>query len=101
MVHDFACVYLKIKPNQLSKGALYRKKMQYGFKLNTKHSSETNNNFKNSYLKSISFLVKNKTFYNIPIKIKIILCCHKNNNGFKYFADIRFGMFFVKIDRQK
>ena len=25
-----ACVYLKIKPNQLSKGALHRKMMQYG-----------------------------------------------------------------------
>ena len=29
-VQKFACVYLKIKPNQLSKGALYRKMMQYG-----------------------------------------------------------------------
>ena len=48
----FACVYLKIKPNQLSKGALHRKMMQYGIKLRTKHPSETNNNFKNSYLKS-------------------------------------------------
>ena len=33
MVHKFACVYLKINPNQLSKGALYRKMMQYGFKI--------------------------------------------------------------------
>ena len=73
--------------------------MQYGFKLSTKHPSETNNNFENSYLKSISFLVKNKTFYNIPIKIKIF--CNKNNIGHKYFVDIRFGMFLVKIDRQK
>ena len=45
VVHKFACVYLKINPNQLSKGALYRKMMQYGFKLSTKHPSETNNNF--------------------------------------------------------
>ena len=89
----------KDKTHQLSKGALYRKMMQYGFKLSAKHPSETNDNFENSYLKSISFLVKNKTFYNIPIKIKIF--CNTNNIGLKYFADIRFGMFLVKIDRQK
>ena len=29
-VHRFECVYLKTKPNQLSKCALYRKMMQYG-----------------------------------------------------------------------
>ena len=52
----------KLKPNQLSQGALYRKMMQYGLKLSTKHPSETNNNFEKSYLKSIIFLVKNKTF---------------------------------------
>ena len=56
-VHRFACVYLKTKPNQLSKCALYRKMMQYGIKLSTKHRSETINNFENSYLKSIIFLV--------------------------------------------
>ena len=61
VVHKFACVYLKIKPNQLSKGALYRKMMQYGIILSTKHLSETHNNFENFYLKSIIFLVKNKT----------------------------------------
>ena len=99
VVYKFACVYLKIKPNQLSKGTLYRKMMPYGFKLSAKHPPETNNNFEYSYLKSISFLVKNKTFYHIPIKIKIF--CNKNNIGLKYFADIRFGMFLVKIDRQK
>ena len=59
-VHTFACVYLKPKPNQLSKYALYRKMMQYGIKLSTKHPSETNNNFENSYLKSIIFLIKIK-----------------------------------------
>ena len=99
MVHKFACVYLKIISNQLPKGALYRKMMQYGFKLSTMHPPETNNHLKNSYLKSISILVKNKTFYNIPFKIKIF--CYKNNIGFKYFADIRFGMLLVKIYRQK
>ena len=57
-VHKFACVYLKQKPNQLSKCALYLKMMQYGIKLSTKHPSETNNNFENSYLKSIIFLIK-------------------------------------------
>ena len=54
-VHKFACVYLKQKPNQLSKCALYRKMMQYGIKLSTKHPSETKNHFENSYLKSIFF----------------------------------------------
>ena len=29
-VQKFACVYLKIKPNQLSKAALLRKMMHYG-----------------------------------------------------------------------
>ena len=29
-VQKFACVYLKIKPNQLSKGALHHKMMHYG-----------------------------------------------------------------------
>ena len=28
-VQKFACVYLKVKPNQLSKDALHRKMMQY------------------------------------------------------------------------
>ena len=51
----FACVYLKIKANQLSKGALLRKMNQCGISFSTKHPSETNNNFKNSYLKSIIF----------------------------------------------
>ena len=54
--------------------------------MSKKHPSETNNNFKNSYLKSIIFLVKNETFYK-----KIF--CNQNNIGLKYFADIRFGMF--------
>ena len=54
-VHKFACVYLKPKPNQLSKCAIYRKMMQYGIKLSTEHPSETNNNSKTSYLKSINF----------------------------------------------
>ena len=54
-VHKFACVYLNPKSNRLSKCAIYRKMMQYGFKLSTKHPSETNNDFENSYLKSIIF----------------------------------------------
>ena len=54
-VHKLACVYLKPKPNQLSKCALYRKMMQYGIKWSTKHPSETKNHFENSYLKSIIF----------------------------------------------
>ena len=45
--------------------------VQYGIKLSTKHPSETKNNFENPYLKSIPFSVKNRTFYNIPIKIEI------------------------------
>ena len=78
MVHKFACVYLKIIPNQLSKGALYRKMMQYGFKLSTKHPPETNNHLKNSYLKSISILAKNELFTIFQLRlryfvIKIIL----------------------------
>ena len=39
-VLKFACVYLKQKPSQLSKCLLYRKMMQYGIKLSTKHPSE-------------------------------------------------------------
>ena len=72
---------------------------QYGIKRSTKHPSETNNNFENSYVKSTIFGVKNKTFYNIPIKVKIF--CNQNDIGLKYFADIRFGMFLVQIDRHK
>ena len=37
------------------------------------------------------FLDKNLTFYNIPIKIKIIR--NQKNIGVKYFAVIRFGVF--------
>ena len=82
-VHKFACVYRKLKPDQLYNCVLYRKMMQYGLKFSTKHSSETNNNFENSYLKSIIFN-KKKTFYNIPNKI----FCNQNNIGLEYFADI-------------
>ena len=55
--------------------------MQYRIKLSTKHSSETNNNFENSYLKSIIFN-KNFIFYNILIKNKIFP--NQNNIGLKY-----------------
>ena len=73
--------------------------MQYGIKLSTKHPSETNNNFENSYLKSVNVSVKGITFYNIPIKIDLF--CNQNSIGLKYFAEIWFSMFLVKIDRQK
>ena len=73
--------------------------MQYGIKLSTKYPSETINNFEKKILFKINqyFGKKIKLFYNIPIKI----FCNKNNIGLKYFADIRFGMILVKIDRQK
>ena len=73
--------------------------MQYGVKLSTKQPSETKNNFENSYLKSNIFSVKNRTFYNVPIKIEIF--CNQNSIGLKYFADIWFGMFYVQVYRQK
>ena len=73
--------------------------MQYGIKLSKKHPSETKNIFENSYLKSIIFSVKNRTFYNIPIKIEIF--CNQNSIGLKYFADIWLGIFLVQIYRQK
>ena len=75
----------------MSKGVLYRKMMQYGIKLDTKHPSETNNNFENSYLKSVIISVKSITFYNIPIEIEMF--CNQNSIGLKYFAEIWFGMF--------
>ena len=49
--------------------------MQYGIRFSTKHPSETNNNFENSYV-------------------------IKKDIGLKYFADIRFEMFLFQIDRQ-
>ena len=58
--------------------------MQYRIKLATKHPSETNNNFENSYFKSLIFLNKNQTFFNIPVKLKIFR--NQNNIGLKYFA---------------
>ena len=73
--------------------------MQYGIKLSTKHPSETNNNFENSYLKSVIFSVKSIIFYNIPMKIEIF--CNQNSIDLKYFAEIWFGMFLVQNDRQK
>ena len=99
MVHKFARVYLKIKLNQLSKSALYRKMMQYGFKLSTKHPSETNHNFEKILFKINQYFGKKCKFYIIPIKIKIF--CDKNTIGLKYFADVSFGMFLVNTDRQK
>ena len=43
------CVYIYLKNNQLFKGAYHRKMMQYGNLLSTKHLSETNISFENSY----------------------------------------------------
>ena len=83
----------------MSKGALYRKMVQYRIKLSQMHPSETNNSFKNSYLKSIIFSSKSITFYIIPIKIEIF--CNQNSIGPKYFAEIRFGMFLAQLHRQK
>ena len=80
-VHKFVCVYLKIKPILLCKGALYHRMMQYGIKLSTKHPSETSNNFEDSYLKSVIFSVKSVTFYNIPMKIEIF--CKQNSIDLK------------------
>ena len=47
---------------QSGPGALNRKMVQYGIKLSAKHPSETNNNFENSYLKSIIYSVTNRTY---------------------------------------
>ena len=77
-VQIFARVYLKLKYNQSSKGALYRKLMQYSIELSTKHPSETNYNFESCYLKSIIFGKKIKLFTIFQLRlryfvIKIIL----------------------------
>ena len=45
--------------------------MEYGFKLSTKHPSETNNNFETSFLKSIFFLVKRLRCF--VVKIILVL----------------------------
>ena len=45
----------KDKTQLIVQSALYRKMMQYEIKSSTKHPSETNNNFENSYFKQ-SFL---------------------------------------------
>ena len=63
------------------------------------HPSETNNNFENSYLKSVTFSLKSITVYNIPIMIEIF--CNQNSIGLKYFAEIWFGMFLAQLDRKK
>ena len=83
----------------MSEGALYSKMVQYGIQLSTKHPSETNNNFQNSYLKPVIFSVKSIIFYNIPMNIEIF--CNQNSIGHKYFAEICFVMFLVKIDKQR
>ena len=70
MVHKFACTYLKMKPNQLSQGAIYRKMMQYGFKMSTKHPGETNNNFEKSYLRSIICFGKKNFFETFQLRLR-------------------------------
>ena len=69
-VHKFVCVYQKIKPNYLSKCALYGKMMQYGIKSSTKHPSETDNNFEKSYLKSVIFSVKSIIFTIFQLRLR-------------------------------
>ena len=63
-VHEFVWEYLYIKPNHLSKGALYRKMMQIGNKLSTKHQSETKKKSK-IFIYNQSFFGKNITFFTI------------------------------------
>ena len=65
--------------------------MQYGFKLSTKHPSETNNNFEKILFKINQYFDKKYFFGNIPIKIKIF--CNKNNIGLNYSVNIRFPCF--------
>ena len=67
--------------------------MLYGIELSANRPSETNRNFKKSYLKSILF-VKLFTIFQL---------CNQNNIGLKYFADIRFDMFHGQkyIDQDK
>ena len=89
---------IKIKSDQLSKGALYRRMMKYWMKLSTKHPSDTHNNFKNSHLKSI--ILRVKIFFCI-IGIKIKIFCNQNYPGLKKFNDFRFDMCLVRLDGQK
>ena len=58
------CMCISKNKNQInmSKGALYRKGMHYGIKMSTKHPSETNNNFENSYLKPVIIFCKKYNF---------------------------------------
>ena len=58
--------------------------------------SETKNNFENSYLKSSIFaFVKNKPFYNIPIKIKMF--CNRNNIGLNFVPILGSACFKSKL----
>ena len=89
----------KAKTQLIVQRCTISKMMQYEIKLSTKHPSETNNNFENSYLKSIIIFSKNRFFYNIPIRIEIF--CNQHSIGLKYFADIWFSKFLIQLDRQK
>ena len=69
--------------------------MQYGFKLSTKHPPKTNNNFRINHL-----VIKDKTFYNIRIKIKMF--CNKIILVLNILPILCSAcMFLVQIDRQK
>ena len=97
-VYECACVYLKIEPNQLSKGTLYYKMMLYGIKLSTTYPSETNDNF--VFLKvEINHCFVKKTCLQYSNDVKIF--CIQNNIGLNYFASIRFSIVLFPIDRQK
>ena len=87
-----------MKPNKLSKSALYRKLMQNVIILAQNILLKPITIFEISNLKLIIF-GKKLTFYNITIKLKIF--CNQNNIILKYFADIRFRMVLVQIIRQK
>ena len=66
--------------------------MQYGFKLSTKYPPETNNHLKNSYLKSISILVKNIFFIIFQLRLRYFVI--------KIILVINILPILVKIDRQ-
>ena len=55
---------IKTSPQTRSKlrDALYRTMMQYGINMSTKHPSEINKKFENSFLKFNHFLMKIKLF---------------------------------------
>ena len=79
-----------IKPYQLAKYALYRKRRQYGFKLSIKLGLLYARLISTTILKYIIW-IKIEDFTIFQFKIKIF--CYENKIHLKYFADIRFDMF--------